>query len=117
MMSEQTYSNPTTERTINDWPFGRNERATAKFWIEVHPTRGERACRVTVDPLTGKQFQPKKLTFAAKARIVDGNDGRTYIIEKTRYGFISVMRGDMKYQAESISDDNPRFAAVNALFR
>jgi hypothetical protein len=115
MNTEKTYSNPTESRSINDWPFGRNERATAHFTIEK-TKRGERAVRVTVDPLTGRTFQPKKLTFAKRARIVDGSDGRTYIIELTESGFISVMQGNMKFQEETIFDNDPRFAGLMALF-
>jgi hypothetical protein len=111
-----TYTNPTMERRVEGWPFGRRERATALFSIEQHPTRGERAVRVIVDPLTGRQFAPKKLTYAARVRIVDGSNGRTYIAELTRSGFVSIMCGDMKYQHETIHEGNPRFGEVRALF-
>jgi hypothetical protein len=111
-----TYTNPTMERRVEGWPFGRRERATALFSIEQHPTRGERAVRVIVDPLTGRQFAPKKLTYAHKVRIVDGSNGRTYIAELTRSGFVSIMCGDMKYQHETIHEGNPRFGEVRALF-
>jgi hypothetical protein len=85
------------------------------FTIEQHPTRGERAVRVLVTT-EGRAFKPKKLTYAAKVRIVDGSDGRTYIAELTRSGFVSIMQGDMKYQAETIHEDNARFSEVRALF-
>lgn len=101
------YSNPRMTAVIEDWPSG-SKRVTATFSIEAN-ARGERAVRVT----TGK---PVALTYALKARIVDGDDGRTYIAELTRYGFVSIMRGDMKIQEESIHPDNPRFAEVRALF-
>jgi hypothetical protein len=67
----KTYSNPRIAATIENWPHG-GKRVTAQFYIEEHPTRGQRAVRVT----TGA---PKKLTFAKQMRIVDGDDGRTYI--------------------------------------
>jgi hypothetical protein len=109
-----TYTAPAMERKIEGWPLGRFERATALFTIEQHPTRGERAVRVLV--AEGKRFNPKKLTYAAKVRIVDGSDGRTYIAELTRSGFVSIMKGDMKYQAETIFEDSPHFGEVRALF-
>ncbi len=110
-----SYSNPRMQDTISDWPSGAM-RTTATFSIEAVPGRGERAVRVTVDPKTGKATAPKKLTFARKMRIVDGDDGRTYIAELTMYGHVSVMKGDMKYQHESIHESDPRYGEVVALF-
>jgi hypothetical protein len=50
-------------------------------------------------------------------RIVDGSDGKTYIIEESLYGdAVSVMRGTMDYQEEYIPDSDPRYAGVMALF-
>lgn len=101
------YSNPRMSAVIPDWPSGQ-KRVTAKFEIEQTP-RGERAVRTT-------DGAPKKLTFAKMARIVDGSDGRTYIAEFTAYGFISIMRGDMKYQHETIHQNDPRYAEVLEVF-
>ena len=107
-MPELTYSNPRMTAVIENWPSG-SQRVTARFVIEQDPKRGERAARTT----TG---DPKKLTFAKLARIVDGSDGRTYIAEFTIYGHISIMRGDMKYQHETIHSTDPRYAAALELF-
>lgn len=101
------YSNPRMEATIENWPIG-GKRCTAVFSIE-QTARGERGVRTTV----GK---PKVLTYARRARIVDGDDGRTYIAELTVYNFVSIMRGDMKYQHEAIFADDPRFADLLAMF-
>jgi hypothetical protein len=102
------YSNPRITATIENWPSG-SQRVTAHFSIECHPKRGERAVRVT----TGA---PKKLTFARKMRIVDGDDGRTYIAELSIYGHVTIMRGDMKFQEEVVHDREPRHAELLALF-
>ena len=102
-----SYSNPRMEAVINDWPIG-SKRCTATFSIE-QTAKGERAVRTTVGA-------PKKLTYARKARIVDGDDGRTYIAELTAYGFVSVMRGDMKYQHETVHPGDPRLPEMLALF-
>ncbi len=110
-----TYSNPRMEAVIDGWPIG-SKRTTAHFRIETVPGKGQRGTRVTIDPKTGKPGAMKKLTYAPAARIVDGDDGKTYIIERTYYGFIAVMRGDMKLMAESIPGDDPRYAATLALF-
>ncbi len=109
------YSNPRLEAVIDNWP-SSSKRTTATFKIEVNPKRGERAMRSTVDPKTGRESTPKLITFSRKARIVDGDDGRTYVIRLTEYGFVSVFRGDMQIEEESIFRDNPRYAEVAALF-
>jgi len=102
------YSNPRMKAVIDNWPSG-SHHVTAIFEIERDAKRGERAIRIT----TGA---PKKLTYARLARIVDGDDGRTYIAELSSYGFISIMKGDMKYQAETVHPDNPRYQAIFELF-
>lgn len=102
------YTNPRMTAAIENWPSG-SKRVTALFTIEVVPGRGERGVRMT----TGAA---KKLTYARKARIVDGDDGRTYIAELSCYGHVNIMRGDMKYQHESIHERDPRHAEALALF-
>jgi hypothetical protein len=102
-----TYTNPRTEATIENWPSG-SKRVTARFTIE-RAKKGERAVRVT-------DGAPKKLTFAVRARIVDGSDGRTYIAELTQFGHISIMRGDMKFSHEAVFPGDPRYADMKALF-
>ena len=106
-MSATKYSNPRMTAVIEDWPSG-SKRVTARFQIE-QTSRGERAVRIT-------DGAPKKLTFAKLARIVDGDDGRTYIAEYTAYGFINIMKGDMKFQHEAIFERDPRFAEALELF-
>ena len=102
-----SYSNPRMKAVIQDWPSG-SKRVTAIFEIE-QSKRGERGVRTT-------DGAPKKLTFATKARIVDGSDGRTYIAELTLYGHISIMKGDMKYQHETIHVKDARYGEVFELF-
>jgi hypothetical protein len=103
-----SYSNPRMNAVIQDWPSGA-KRVTAHFSIETDPKRGQRAVRIT----TGA---PKKLTFANKMRIVDGDDGRTYIAELTMYGHITIMRGDMKYNEETVFERDARYPDLLALF-
>jgi hypothetical protein len=103
-----TYSNPRMRAVIPDWPNG-GRRVTATFEIETVEGRGQRAVRTT----TGA---PKKLTYAKRMRIVDGDDGRTYIA--CEYGsYYSIMRGDMKCSEEgAVWPDDPRYAELQALF-
>jgi hypothetical protein len=98
------YSNPRTTAVIENWPHG-SQRVTAYFSIEADPKRGERAVRVT----TGA---PKKLTFARKMRIVDGDDGRTYIATLTEFGHITIFKGDMKFHHESFFERDAGFAEL-----
>ena len=102
------YSNPRMSAVIENWPHG-SQRVTANFEIECVPGRGERAVRIT----TGA---PKKLTYARKMRIVDGDDGKTYIAELSGYRHITIMRGDMKYHHETVFEDNPRYPELLTLF-
>lgn len=108
-----SYSNPRMEATIDNWPSG-GKRVSAIFWIE-QTSRGERGCRCTLT--AGRKSTAKKLTYASKARIVDGDDGRTYVLElSAMYGHINVMRGDMKYYQEVIYELNPRYPELLRLF-
>jgi len=104
-----TYSNPRLWAVIENWPLGRDQRGPARFSIEKDAKRGERAVRTT----TGA---PKKLTYALKARIVDGDDGRTYLAMLSGFGLVSIMRGDMKYQEEVVHATDPRYRELLALF-
>jgi hypothetical protein len=103
-----SYTNPRMSAVIENWPHG-SQRVTATFSIETHPSRGQRAVRIT----TGA---PKKLTFARQMRIVDGDDGRTYIAALSGYGHITIFKGDMKFNHESVFESDPRYPALRQLF-
>ncbi len=103
-----TYSNPRMSATIENWPSGKH-RVTARFEIEQDAKRGERGTRIT-------DGAAKKLTYAKLARIVDGDDGRTYIAEFSMYGHISIMQSNMKFQQESVFSTDPRYASMLELF-
>lgn len=103
------YSNPRMSATVPNWPSG-GKRVTAEFRIEQHPTHGERGVRTT----TGK---PKKLTYGRMARIVDGDDGKTYVaVLAAGYEFIVIYRGDFKFHEETLFPDNSRYAGVRKMF-
>ncbi len=111
----KTYTNPRMTATIENWPMGGSKRGTAVFEIEIHPTKGERAHRTTFLPLHAPTA-PKLLTFARKMRIVDGDDGRAYIATLSMYGHVTIHRGDMKFDEESIFERDERYPALRALF-
>src|ERR1700688_3897891 len=102
------YSNPRMAATIDNWPSG-SKRVTAEFWIESAIGKGERAVRVT----TGA---PKKLTFARKMRIVDGDDGLTYIAALSSYGHVTIFQRNMQYHKEAFFEDDGDYAEVLKLF-
>lgn len=107
------YSNPVTDLTVNDWPYGRN-RVTAIFSVEDNNGK-QRAVRVTQNPKGGWN-KPKKMTYAKQVLFVTGEDDKTYILELTEYGFISVMQSNFKYQQEAIHDNDPRYADLVKFF-
>jgi len=110
-----TYTNPRLSATFEDWPHGQL-RTRCTFTVETKPGKGQRAVRQTINPKTGAPSAPKALTYAKAVRIVDGDDGRTYIACLTMYGFVSIMKSDMQLQHESIHDKDERYTAVRALF-
>jgi len=65
------YLNPRRRAIIENWPSGSN-RVTAEFFVEA-TKRGERINRITA----GK---PKSTTYYKKMFIVDGDDGKTYLV-------------------------------------
>ncbi len=110
------YSNPRMHAVVENWPHGAL-RTTATFNVETHPRTGmQRATRTTVDPKRGGTSKPKLGVYAPRVRIVDGDDGRTYIASLTMYRSISVTQGNMQYQAEHIDVGSPRYAEALALF-
>ena len=110
-----TYSNPRTHAEIQGWPMGGSHRGVATFDVEVKPGKGERAIRVTRRD-DGKQAVGKMLTFAVKTRIVDGDDGKTYLACLTSFGHVSIHQSNMQFSQEAIFPADPRYAAVRALF-
>lgn len=105
------FSNPRKRAEIEGWPVGRTQKATAIFEVEAHPKRGERVKRT----ITGK---PVFTTYAGKCAILDGSDGKTYIGKIPRiYGFVSIMQGDMKYDAGTVGENDPRYAELRALIQ
>ena len=103
-----TYSNPRREAVIDNWPMGSQRRGQARFYIESSK-RGERAVRVT-------DGAPKKLTFAKEARIVDGDDGKTYIAELTMFGHVSIMQGNLRFEETCVFPTQAGYPELLALF-
>ncbi len=82
-----TFSNPRLRAEFDDWPIGRG-RVRCVFAVERDAKKGWRVSRTT----TGK---PKFTTWGGQACVVDGSDGRTYVLQVAApYGFVKVYRHD-----------------------
>lgn len=110
-----TFSNPRLNATFTDWPLGGNKRGTCTFTIEHAPKKGYRVLRQT----TGK---PKASTYGGRMAIVDGSNGRTYILQEAGiYDFIKVMRSDFMDATHDIGQNaavfrkDPDFATLQQL--
>ena len=89
------FANPRHSASIPNWPAGTKngevQYATCKFQVEFKPSKGFRVIKTVV----GK---PKVSTFGGRVAIVDGCDGKTYIIQKSQYSeAIYVYRHDFKH--------------------
>jgi len=99
---------------IENWPFGR-QTCRARFLVQTKPGKGERVARWTENKSRTGWNKPKTLTYSRRAMIVDGDDGKTYILRDCD-GFINVARGDMKYSHESLwPKDNGYNAAMSLM--
>jgi len=67
------------EYTTDDYPYGRS-RTTARFYVDRSPRYGERVCKQTTNPKTGRVNKPKCSTYGLKAKVAIGEDGRTYML-------------------------------------
>ena len=108
-----TMSNPRTSVTIDDWPIGR-QRCRARFWIERKAGKGERACRITENKTRTGWNKPKRATYARRCAIVDGDDGRTYILS-SGLGSVLVMQGDMKFSAGYVYPEDSQYDGLRLL--
>lgn len=108
------YSKAVKNLTIDNWPYGRKQ-VQAVFSVEQNKGK-ERAVRVTQNPKGGWN-KPKKMTYASKVLFVTGEDEKTYILQLTESGFISVMQSNFKYQQEAIFNNDPRFNKLLVMFK
>lgn len=120
---EIPFSNPRRWARFEDWPNGRF-LTTCAFKIEYAGLRGERVVRTTLDK-NGRPCKPKYTTYATKYAIVDGDDGRTYLLAySTQYGAsVTVKSADMQHNAPGplgksyVPDDDPLFAPLFDLIK
>jgi hypothetical protein len=101
-MDKVTFSNPRTNAMIEDWPIGR-QRCRARFEVEQKHGKGERVARYTENKARTGWNRPKRTTYADRFVIVDGDDGRTYLLADNRtYHAVTVWLGDMQHTSETV---------------
>ena len=91
-----TLSNFRKSDSIENWPIGRQQRATAVFTHEANK-RGQRILRTT----TGK---PKASNYYTLICLADGSDGKTHLVGFSEYG-LHVMSADMQHSDFSLYHD------------
>lgn len=106
-----TYSNARTLAYFDDWPNGRH-RVKCRFDVEFDGKKGERVARATTNKY-GQWNKPKRTTYANRCAIVDGDDGKTYVLQESRnFRQICVMQSNLQYCEETIheSSDPERYS-------
>jgi len=108
--TDLTFSNPRTETIIKDWPLGRQQRGNAEFTVEIKKEgKKERIIRRTEKPNAGGAWcQPKKETYAKVVRIVDGSDGKLYILSFNDCLFFQYVNGTLKGYELVFYDGDPK---------
>ena len=85
-----TFSNPRLHAEFNDWPSG-SRRVKCTFHVEHHSKHGWRVTRQT------EHYALKKTAYGGKPAIVDGSDGRTYLLQiADMYNFITIYSSDLR---------------------
>lgn len=122
-MKEKTYSSGTTllhpefedvrsatdlgeDHTVKDWPWGRKQRCSMRFFVETHPKRGQRFVKQSA--MKGRSYKPKKATYATRVKIVqiDGRIGR--VTWHKGYGHFGIDIEDGKYASQTFFDNEAR---------
>lgn len=113
-----TFSNARKVAEFSDWPIGGSNRGQCKFAVEDGGKRGERVSRTTTDK-HGRWCKPKYTTYSDKAAIVDGSDGKTYILSLSpHYGMVSIHRHDfMSAERSAAFDRDADYASLVELVK
>jgi hypothetical protein len=100
-------SNFRREDSIENWPIGRDKRATAIFAHEA-TKRGQRILRTT----TGK---PKATTYYKAICLADGSDGKTHLVSlAAEIDMLRVGSADMKHAEKTLWPRDAEFAEYRA---
>lgn len=99
-----TFSNPRVHAVIADYPLGGGKRGQCVFSTERKDGKGIRVGRKTTGAI-------KWDTYAGRIAIVDGEDGRTYILKTSvNYaGMITISRSDFKDAGADVTGKSGAF--------
>lgn len=111
-------SNPRLSATFSNWPLGFRNTCSCSFNVEFSKTHGARVTKTT----TGK---PKKFTYCKEVAIVDGDNGKTYIIGRSVYGSITIYSHDektpptneFKNHSVNMENDSELFLELDAMLK
>lgn len=93
------FSNPRLRAEFGDWPYGGSKRGKCVFAAEFKEKKGWRVGRTT----TGAT---KFTTYSGPVAIVDGDDGKTYILQSgNMYKAVTVSRSDFKNAEQGVVSD------------
>lgn len=114
-----TFINPRLEAKFEDWPIGGSNRGQCVFKAECGGNKGWRVTRTTTDK-NGRWCKPKADTYATRVAIVDGDDGKTYILKYAgSYDHITINRHDFmnagEFKEYYAAQGTPRFDELMAL--
>jgi len=115
MSDPLTFANPRTHAVIDNWPNGRY-RCRAEFSVESHPTRGQRVARRTTKKDGATWNKPRRTTYAARFAIVDGSDGRTYLLSVGPFS-VAVHHGNCQHVLRYIRPGEPDYQPLVDLVR
>ena len=110
------FSNPRVEATIENWPVGGHNKASAHFIVEQRSLKGgahaSRVARRTRKP-NGRWGNPKRTTYGRATTIVDGSDERTYVLQIMANDMIHLWLATLNQSQYLHKRDDPeRFAAL-----
>jgi hypothetical protein len=102
-----TFSNPRQVAVFMDWPLGNNKQGKCVFQVETNK-KGSRASRTII----GK---PKYTKYSRKCTIVDGSNGRPYILQLSHHiNSINIIRSDFMTPTAEELDGLPTFISENS---
>lgn len=59
------HTSPETAKIVEDYPWGYSLRTTVRYWVESKAGHGQRFCKQTMNPKTGKWCAPKHSTYSS----------------------------------------------------
>ena len=134
-----TFTNPRRIAEFKDWPSGRH-RVRCRFEVENKVIKGwemERVARRTTRPIrthgvdcvgecvcSQSWSKPKRTTYYNRCVVVDGSDGKTYVLAYSQPNAVVIIESNLQYttyihedpKTEDMDGDS-RFSTLRTLIR